>query len=259
MFSTLIDRYRSFRGGQSMSAHDSKRNQNYLNLYQAWRSHRFLEVTVDGDDMVYQSIMLELDPEEGTLLIDEFFPNDFVGMPGQVMKVNIRTVGGRKMTFETNIMEKYLYNDSPLYVLAMPADIEIDQRRNAFRLPIGDRVAVDSRFIGPDEQPYYGRLRNVSCSGISLEVHVDGESANSFHYDDVLSHLTFDFAGINIDCGVSVRSIEVDKAEDSHCLIGAEFVDLSAQAQRSLERSIMRIQRDWARSTENAEAQLSIA
>ncbi len=258
MFSTLIDRYKSLRGHKEDSRPDSKLNHSYLSLHQAQRDHRFLEVTAAGDDVVYQSIILELDPEERTLLIDELFPNDFVGMPGQRVKVSIRLDGGRKMKFETDITEKYIHEDAPLYVLAMPMDIAVDQRRNAFRLPIGDRVEIDSRFIGPDEQRYHGRLRNVSSSGILLDVMVQGESANSFHYDDLLSHVTFDFAGLNIDCGVSVRSIDVDQTDDRHCFIGAEFVDLPAQEQRSLERSIMRIQRDRLRMSGNAEAQLSM-
>ena len=258
MFSTLIDRYKSLRGNIEDGRPDAKLNHNYLSLYQVQRDHRFLEVTIDGDDVVYQSIILELAPEERTILIDEFFPNDFVGLPGQRVSVAVRLDGGKKMQFKTDIVEKHLHEGAPLYVLSMPVDIEIDQRRNAFRLPIGDRVAIDSQFIGPDELPYYGRLRNVSSSGISLDVLVREESANSFHYNDLLSHLTFDFAGVNINCGVSVRSIDVDQADDSHCFIGAEFVDLPAHEQQLLDRSIMRIQRDRLRMAGNAEAQLSM-
>ena len=153
---------------------------------------------------------------------------------------------------------RIIYNLITILIHGIVEVFEIDQRRNAFRLPIGDRVAIDSQFIGPDELPYYGRLRNVSSSGILLDVMVREESANSFHYNDLLSHLTFDFAGVNINCGVSVRSIDVDQADDSHCFIGAEFVDLPAHEQQLLDRSIMRIQRDRLRMAGNAEAQLSM-
>jgi hypothetical protein len=104
MFSTLIDRYKSLRGNIEDGRPDAKLNHNYLSLYQVQRDHRFLEVTIDGDDVVYQSIILELEPEERTILIDEFFPNDFVGLPGQRVSVAVRLDGGKKMQFKTDIV-----------------------------------------------------------------------------------------------------------------------------------------------------------
>ena len=129
MFSTLIDRYKSLRGNIEDGRPDAKLNHNYLSLYQVQRDHRFLEVTIDGDDVVYQSIILELEPEERTILIDEFFPNDFVGLPGQRVSVAVRLDGGRKMQFKTDIVEKYLHEGKVLMQINpdfyRPAEVEL--------------------------------------------------------------------------------------------------------------------------------------
>ncbi|MGK0500165.1 MAG: c-di-GMP-binding flagellar brake protein YcgR [Oceanicoccus sp.] len=230
-------------------------NHSYVKLHQAQRNRSFIEVIVEGDDVVYQSMVLGLDPQERTILIDELFPTGFVGMPGQKIQLSIRQQRGSKLKFESCILEQHQHDGAPIYVLEMPADVETDQRRSAYRLPIGHRLKVSSRFVGPDRQAFKGRVRNVSSTGVSLEVVVDND--DQFSYNDRLRHLTFDFAGLNIDCGVTVRSVEVDESELNKVVIGAEFVDLPALDQRVLERSIMRAQRERLRHLGQLESQLA--
>ncbi|WP_101758312.1 flagellar brake protein [Oceanicoccus sp. KOV_DT_Chl] len=263
MITALLNRLRDYGRGVGNNASPGKvdlaLNQTYLQLHRAQRDRSFIEVMVAGNEVVYQSMILELDPEERTVLIDELFPVGFTGLAGQKVKLSIRLQQGRKIKFDSVITESYLHNDAPLYVLAMPKDIETDQRRSAYRLPIRN-VAIDSHFIGPDQQPYCGRLRNVSSTGISLEIET-ASAANdlAFHYNDRFDHLVFDFAGINVDCGVTVRSVEVDPADDHKLVIGAEFLDLPVQEQRILERSIMRVQRERVKYSAEVESQLIVA
>lgn len=257
MFTSIIDRYKSFRAAKSTPSVDASLNHTYLTLYRAQRNHSFLEVTIEDDDVVYQSMILALDPEERTILIDELFPLGFVGLPGQKVKLRIRLSGGRKINFDSEIVQQHQHDGTPLYVLAMPNNIDTDQRRNAFRLSIGDRFSIDSRFEGPDQKPYYGRLRNLSSTGVALDVFLETESANSFNYDDALRHVKFDFAGINFDCGLALRNVEEVDEEPGHFLIGGEFTDMDPHDQRTLERSIMRIQRDRQKIAADQSARLA--
>ena len=255
MITSFIDRFRSKPAVKT----DNALNYTYLSLHQAQRNRDFLEVMIEGDEVVYQSMILESDPTERTILIDELFPTGFLGLPGQKVHLAVRQKGGRKIKFESSILEQHSYDEAPIYVLAMPQDIETSQRRNAYRLPIADTMAIDSHFIGPEGQSYQGSLRNVSSTGIAVEVLLDGEAANNFHPNDMLDELAFDFAGVNIHCEASVRSIEVDEHDQSHVLIGAEFVDLPSIDQRVLERSIMRIQRDRIKLSNTFESGMAIA
>jgi c-di-GMP-binding flagellar brake protein YcgR len=252
MITSFIDRFR--RKARTPSKADQSLNYTYLHLHQAQRNRDFLEVRVD-DDLLYQSMILELDPQERTILIDELFPTGFVGLAGQKVQVAIRQSGGRKITFDSVILEQHHYDGTPIYVLAMPTDIETDQRRSAYRLAITNNAAIDSHFIGPDQQSYSGRLRNVSSTGIALEIMAAAEEANLFNYNDTLDHLKFDFAGINFDCDVAVRNVEVGDDDQDKVLIGAEFVDLPPIEKRVLERSIMRIQRDRIKYSGELETQ----
>lgn len=256
MLAELIDRYKRLRTRATPPKADLALNQTYLQLYQAQRQRSFVDVQVEGNPEHYQSMVLELDPESRTVLIDELFPGGFVGLPGQQVSLSIRQSGGRKLTFNSVIQQQHTHQGSPLYVLAMPANIATDQRRNSYRLPLANSP-IDSCFEGPDHQPYHGRVCNVSGSGIAIEIAAD--SANSFHYNDALEHVMFDFAGVAIDCRMAVRSVEVETDDEGERLmIGAEFVDLSQLEKRVLEKSIMRVQRDRLKFGGHSEMRLAL-
>ncbi len=263
MISALLERYNPLRGSgplrgaRSAPKVDPKLNHTYLALHQVQRNHSFVEVSIPGDDVVYQSMILDLDPEERTVLIDELFPRGFVGLSGQRVDIVIRQQGGRKLTFRSEILEKHEHKDAPIYVIKMPEDLAADQRRGAYRLPVGNGVSIASRFTGPDRQTYQGQLRNLSTSGLALEL--SGEEASAFNYNDRLQHLQFDFAGASFDCGVAVRNVDVDEAEDNRVVIGAEFLDLPPMEKRVLERAITRVQRDRIRHAGDMESQLSMS
>ncbi|MBL4827272.1 MAG: flagellar brake protein [Spongiibacteraceae bacterium] len=262
MIAKLIDRYKALRYGNHTEEADPALNRVYLVLHQQQRSRRFIEIMVEGDDLVYQSMVLSLDPEDRTILIDELFPKGFVGLAGQQIHVAIRQDAGRKIEFNSAIIERHSLDDAPLYVIGMPESLDLDQRRGAYRLPVSTRSTIEPCFTAPDSQDYKARLRNVSSSGVCLEI--DGDEFEPLHYDDHLSHVAFDFAGQNIDCALAVRSVVLDENKNKETgkkrwLVGAEFLDLSPVFQRVLEKSIMQIQRDRIKYSADAQLQQAIA
>ena len=258
MIDSLVERCRSLlgRSGKQQSRVDAALNRTYLELYQAQRKHFFVEVRVDGDDVLYQSMILELDPEEKTILVDELFPKGFVGLPGQRVHIGIRQPGGRKIKFSTTILEQHSYDESPVYVLAMPRNLDGDQRRDAYRLPVGG-VEICPQFVGPDRRSYLARLCNLSSRGVGMELDID--DPEHFRYNDPLSHVAFEFAGISFDCEMAVRNVALTGPDQNKVWIGAEFLDLPPLDQRVLEKSIMRIQRDRIRQGAEVESQLAMA
>ena len=154
-------------------------------------------------------------------------------------------------------MQQLHYDNAAIVVLAMPQHIEIGQRRNAYRLPMTTAMTIGSRFVGPGGNIYQGRLRNVSRSGMAVDILLDDAKQN-FQYNDRLDELVFDFAGAHIHCDAVVRNVNVDGAAKNHLLIGAEFIDLPPLQQRLLERSIMRIQRDRIKLAAAFEADMAL-
>jgi c-di-GMP-binding flagellar brake protein YcgR len=221
----------------------------YLNLFDVQRSHTLIDVAIDGLDARYQSIILSVDPERGVLEIDELFPTGFVGLPGQPITITVRLDVGRRLTFSTHILSRHDDGQIKSYLLALPDSLDYNQRRGSFRLQLSQGWGVISEFLAPDKEICSARVRDLSSTGIRLEIIGCAPPETG----DVLHDLHFEFAGRTYQCAANVRNVTnfgvqscaggsaSDNAE--RFLIGAEFLDLSRGEQRSLERMIMQLQR----------------
>ena len=177
------------------------------------------------------------------LEIDELFPGGFVGLPGQPVTVTVRLDGARRLTFNTHIISRHDDGRLESYWLALPESLDYNQRRGSFRLALGQGWGVVSEFLAPDQARCSARVRDLSSTGIRLEVAGRERPAAG----DVLHDLHFEFAGRNFQCAAAVRNVtnsDTNSGDGSdRFLIGAEFRDMPRVEQRSLERMIMQLQR----------------
>lgn len=225
----------------------------YLNLFDVQRSHALIDVAIDGVDARYQSIIIGVDPERGRLEIDELFPNEFVGLPGQPLTITVRLDNARRLTFNTHIISRRDDGQLESYWLALPESLDYNQRRGSFRLQMGQGWGVISEFLAPDQARCSARVRDLSSTGIRLEVVGGTRPATG----DVLHDLQFEFAGRNFQCAADVRNITNAGANSGsgagesadRFLIGAQFRDMPRLEQRSLERMIMQLQRQQVQQT----------
>ncbi len=225
---------------------DPALRQIYLALFDVQRSHALIDVAIDGSDARFQSIILGVDPRRGTVTIDELFPRDFYGLPGQPLLVTVRLDGGRKLCFDTRIVARQDEGGDLVYQLALPQTLDYDQRRAAMRLRLGDDLAVSSEFVAPNRARCLARVRDLSATGIRLQL-PDGVTVTE---GDALSDLNFEFAGRSFQCSASVRNVRA--SADGATELGAAFVNLPKSDQRSLSRVIMQLQRERSRSVQLA-------
>ncbi len=229
-------------------------NRVYLELNQLQRNRQFLDVQIPGENTSLQSLILEIDPDEKTILIDEFFPRGFLGLPGQKLKFCLRQKGGRSIRFESAILERHSIDGTPVYVIAMPHSLNNDQRRASYRIPVDSRKAINLQFFAPDHCQHSGQLADISIGGICLQ------SRESFVRDlqenDTLLDLAFEFAGAHLECDLIVKTVQTKVEPGMPYRIGAAFADLPSQEARQLERSIMQIQRDALRKEQQQKAPL---
>jgi c-di-GMP-binding flagellar brake protein YcgR len=219
----------------------------YLQLFELQRTHVLIDVSVEGTDARYQSIILAVNPDSREVTIDDLFPLGFFGLKGQPLKITIRQNAGRRLTFETTIKARGLDGEVPYYTLTMPATLDGDQRRAAYRLAVANSHIVDTIFFTPDRSEHLARLMDVSSEGARLEI--SGVDLEEFQPGHELADLRFDFDGILVDCGLQVCSVQPAPEGRRRMLVGGRFIDLSKDTQRLLDRSIMQIQRGRARVT----------
>ncbi len=219
----------------------------YLQLSQQQRE--FIEVQMPGDSTIYQSLFLELDSDEKTILIDEFFPSTAWVSPGQLLRLSIRQKDGRSLKFQSRVLDAYRYDDAPMYVISMPDFLDHDQRRNSFRLPLESNLAVDVAFTGPDKVEYCGRMVDISAGGLSLML--DNPPACELNYGQLLKNVNFEFAQINIQSDLAVRHLPREQEPDTSLRIGAEFNHLPSNLAKDLELTILQLQRERLRRGED--------
>lgn len=218
----------------------------YLTLFDLQRSHALIDVAVDGSDARFQSIILGVDPERGTVTIDELFPRDFFGLPGQPLVVTVRIDSGRKLSFATHILARREEAGDVVYQLMLPQTLDYNQRRAALRLRLGDELAVSSEFVAPNRRRCLARVRDLSATGIRLQLPDNVSVAEG----DALDDLHFEFAGRSFQCTASVRNVRTGAEGETE--LGAAFVNLSKSDQRSLSRVIMQLQRERSRDAQVA-------
>ena len=217
-------------------------------LQQARDNREFVEVSLPHDDTVYQSLLLELDQEENTLLIDELFPGSAFVTPGQNLRLSIRQHGGRSLKFQSQVIESYHYDDAPLYVISMPEFIDYDQRRNAYRLPVDANIMVEVDFTAPDNKIYSGRVGDISSGGMSLFLPKPPEC--ELNYGQRLANVNFEFAQLNIHSDLVVRNLPDIMNAEGEIRIGTEFNGLATGKVRELEQTILQLQRERLRRGE---------
>ena len=228
---------------------DIARRHVFLTLQQAMMARALVEVSLFGDDTTYQSLILELDSDEQTILIDELFPSTYAAIPGQHLSLNIRQKGGRSITFDAMILQRHNLDDAPIYVITMPDNLDLDQRRAAFRLPIDTTIVIESHFVGPDRCQHSARLHNISANGLCLEA--DYEDGFQLSSGDMLNDVAFDFGGVHIECDAAVRNIVADDDSLDPYRFGVEFVHMPVNEHRQLEQAILHMQREQLRRGES--------
>lgn len=230
--------------GQTQTSDMNALRQVYLSLFDVQRAHALIDVGIEGVEARYQSIILGVDPEGGTVTIDELFPRGFVGLPGQALTVNVRLDGSRRLSFVTHIIERRRGADAvEFYELMMPQAIDYNQRRGAFRLKLGQGWSMVSEFRARDRQRRVAAVRDLSSTGIRLALD-DGALPESVSEGDVLDNLQFEFAGRSFQCRADVRNVARD--DSGGMVIGAAFRGLTRFERHSLERMIMQVQRQHA-------------
>ena len=217
--------------------------QTVLRLRELSRDHTFVEVRFpELSGSSYQSLILEVDPQSRSVLIDELFPADGQSvMPGEPVEI-VSQNKGMPMRFSSEIMALEMVDGVPAYRIDLPQKVQANQRRKFFRVMVPDEMEISARVDIGDQTPLC-KINNLSSSGISLKVN-----------RDVTPHLKANrtIEGLRIqlpdhdvvNCDLEVRSYEYRKLPTRHTLIGGRLLRVSGSAQKKLDKILAQLQRE---------------
>lgn len=223
-----------------------------LDLIEAQHAHAIIDIQPEGSADIYQSTILNVDAVTKTIVIDELFPQGFLGKAGQPLTVTLRLAGNRRVSFSTRLLAVKSYSDSTHYHLALPADIGYNQRRETYRFRLSQPFAGTSEFVTDDQFYCAGVVQDISLNGVRLAL----QHRVALQAGDALPQLTFEFAGLTFQCQADVRNVQSD--ESGNVAIGVKFRNMPRPQQRSLEQTLARWHREQARQTAAARLASSV-
>ena len=204
----------------------------YRQLELLQRHHNFLDVHFPRIERRYQSLILELHPDAGYLLIDELFPADGrqLLLEGDVAEISARGSSGA-VNFFSRLLLKESSGSAGSYRIELPEEIGGSYRRHAFRVYVERESDLLLDLRDGDGNPLPAHIVNLSADGIKISI--DGDVVKLLehhrHIDNALIRLPDE---TDIDCAIDLRNIYLMRTPEKHTLAGAKL-DIAQAAQRN--------------------------
>ena len=216
-------------------------------LRQLQDSHDPLIITFHERTQRFQSYLVGIDRENGSMSLDEMIPRDgerflLAGEPFKVEGFH----DGVRIAWESNgALTIDETGGSRCYHGPLPDEVVYHQRRNAFRAALKLAQLVDVDLDGEKlKAPIKGKLLDISATGCKLRF--DGDITASLQlgqvYDRFMAALPFG----KMTAPVELRYLHFEE-KISTTFAGVRFHNMSGLVQRQVERFVYQLQREARR------------
>ena len=217
------------------------------NLRLLQESHDPLIITFHERTQRFQSYLVEVDRDSGTIALDEMIPRDgerFL-LNGEAYRVEgfhdgvrIAWDGNGSLTIDES-------KGGRCYRGAMPAEVVYHQRRNAFRAALKLAQLVNIELGGEKlKAPVNGKLLDISATGCKLRF--DGDISDRLQLGEVYDRFIAALPFGNMTAPVELRYLHHEERIDT-TFAGVRFHNMSGLVQRQVERFVYQLQREARR------------
>ncbi|MCX2901585.1 flagellar brake protein [Pseudomonas mandelii] len=216
-------------------------------LRQLQDSHDPLIITFHERTQRFQSYLVGIDRENGSMSLDEMIPRDgerflLAGEPFKVEGFH----DGVRIAWESNgaltIDES---GGSRCYHGPLPDEVVYHQRRNAFRAALKLAQLVDVDLDGEKlKAPIKGKLLDISATGCKLRF--DGDITASLQLGQVYDRFAAALPFGKMTAPVELRYLHFEE-KISTTFAGVRFHNMSGLVQRQVERFVYQLQREARR------------
>jgi c-di-GMP-binding flagellar brake protein YcgR len=235
------------RLGLKSAADSSDKSDNYSQLEVLQRRHSFIEVKFPRAEQSFQSMILELHPDDSYLLIDELYPVDNRQelIEGDAAEISAQAPGV-KVSFYSQLLARETIDGTPAYRMELPEEIGSSLRRRAFRIYVEREIGLAIDVRDPDGQSLEAHIVNLSSDGIKLSLH--GNISKLLEKNRVLEQCVIKLPNqIDIDCSIEVRNVYVIRSPTLRTLVGATMVVPMPSHRTKLGQYLAAVQRKQRR------------
>lgn len=206
--------------------------------------HDPLIVTFTEHQQRFQSYVVEVDRDSGTLALDELIPRDgerFL-VSGEPCKVEGFHDGVRIAWECAGTFQVVDNNHGRCYRGPLPSHVVYHQRRNAFRAALKLSQLVNIEVDGSKApQAVPGKLLDVSATGCKLRF--EGNVTQRLQLGQVYERFTVALPYGAIITAVELRYLHFEERLDT-TFAGVRFHNMNGLVQRNVERFVNQLQRD---------------
>jgi c-di-GMP-binding flagellar brake protein YcgR len=217
------------------------------NLIKRIKDNRaLLNVTVRGEPKAFLSAVLDVNPTEGYLLLDELVPKGGHEALLRERRLDIYAqTSGVDISFAGVLLEARVESDGALYRLALPEVLYYRQRREYYRVRVSRGQHIPFVIRDTEGNEIEGSLHDISAGGLGSEfLRATGLSLEQGQVlTDCMLRLLND---MTLNVSVEVRFV----SEDAHARtlrLGGRFVDLPAHERKLIEHFVATLDREWRR------------
>lgn len=217
------------------------------NLRLLMESHDPLIITFHDRAQRFQSYLVEVDRDTGTIGLDEMIPRD-----GERFLTNgeaFRVEGfhdGVRIAWESTAPATLI--DTPearFYRTPLPDEVVYHQRRNAFRAALKLSHLVDIEIGGEKlKSPLIGKLLDISATGCKLRF--EGDISDRMQLGQVYERFIAKLPFGAMTAPVELRYLHFEERFHT-TFAGVRFHNMSGLVQRQVERFVYQLQREARR------------
>lgn len=202
-----------------------------------------LTVRIPGNGTTYNSAMLEVNPEQGFLILDELNSKSGHALVSKTSELIVTArAEGVETRFTGRVVDIGLDNGVTYYRVTFPKNIHYSQRRAHYRAPAG--IAKESSVVltRANNEMITGLLHDISVGGVGVRLRKstpdlieEGETVPRcvIHFPD----------GGEFICVAEVRSIR-QGMKGNYRVLGLKFIDLSAPQRSKIQRFVAGLDRE---------------
>jgi c-di-GMP-binding flagellar brake protein YcgR len=238
--SPATDRASEYQGKTEKVTHAPQ----IIGLLRRLRDQRvLLSVSVPGHGGVFNSLLLEIDPERKLIFLDELNPRTGHELVVQTRELRVHSqCQGVELGFTCQVEVGQGQSGISFYSAALPESINYLQRRGSFRVRVGLDLAVPLQMPIDANNVIEGELFDLSMGGLGATL----DSALHLERGQVLPCVVNLPKSDPLQLQIEIRFIRADDSKPVQ-RIGASFRNLDPRQQNLLRRLVTQLEREMLR------------
>lgn len=215
-----------------------------ISLLRRLRDQRvLLSASVPGHPGVFNTLLLEVDPDRKLILLDELNPRAGHELVMQTRELRIHCQSqGIELGFACTVEVGQGRSGISFYRAALPDSISYLQRRGSYRVRVGLDLAVPLQLPVAPDTTIEGELYDLSMGGLGAHL----ETELRLERGQVLSCILNLPKAEPFPVEIEIRYVRSDDAKPSQ-RIGASFRNLQPSQQTVLRRLVTQLEREMLR------------